>query len=109
MKSGRLRLRVSFLAPNTARDAQGNLQPRTTFATVWASLIPAGGSYKEKQEQVTTEAVWTLTIRYLAGIDTSFHVLLYNNRLFEIVDIQDPDGRKRYQLCKLIERSSGRQ
>jgi head-tail adaptor len=108
MKSGKLRLRASFLAPNAARDALGNPQPRTTFATVWASLIPAGGSYKEKQEQVTTEGVWTLSIRYLTGIDTSFHVL-YNNRLFEIVAIQDPDGRKRYQLCKLIERNSGRQ
>lgn len=108
MKSGKLRLRVSFLAANTARDAQGNPQARTTFATVWASLIPAGGSYKEKQEQVATEGVWTLTIRYLVGIDTSFHVL-YGSRLFEIVDIQDPDGRKRYQLCKLIERNSGRQ
>jgi SPP1 family predicted phage head-tail adaptor len=77
---GQLRKRIELQAPTDTVDSYG--QPTrawATYATVWAQVEPTGGAEGSVANEQQITATHTVTIRYLAGVEST-HRALYGAR-----------------------------
>lgn len=124
MRAGRLRYRAAIQkVPKTASATGAPIAGAAeTFANVWADLEPMTGSATGRSYQTTGEPfgggretarqLWTVTLRYLAGVLTTMRVLFTDGpaagRPLEIVAVENVRGRQReMQLTCLEMRTAG--
>jgi len=93
INAGDQRHRVTLMANNGGTDKYGQLQGPNAVATIWASVKAMTGSQVFKAQQFGSKATHIVKIRYRDGVQSSW-LVKFNNRLFEIQYIQDPDERK---------------
>ncbi|MBP2653349.1 MAG: head-tail adaptor [Firmicutes bacterium] len=93
--AGKLNQRVTIKELTDNTDAGGGAaETWTTFATVWANIKPLTGKTLYYAQQIESMVDSEIKIRYLSGITTNMRVTV-DNRIFEINNILDYDGKKR--------------
>ena len=98
---GELRTPVTLQSRTNATDLGGFNSPSwSTIAAVWAKWVGVHGSEAWTAQTVQAESAATVTIRYLAGIDTTCSLLLGSDR-YEIVSIDDIQMRHEYLELKV--------
>jgi SPP1 family predicted phage head-tail adaptor len=89
LAAGELRHRLTILTPSeTGGDA---VVTAPVVATVWGSLEALGGT---EGEALVAQAAYRVRLRYRAGVTPKMRLGL-DGRRFEILSVQDPDGRRR--------------
>ncbi|ATQ67152.1 MULTISPECIES: phage head closure protein [Methylosinus] len=100
---GALRQRVTLEAPiDTADDSGSMTRSYASVAQIWAKLTPAAGEARfvaEREEQAITVVA---LIRWRADV-TSRMRLVVGARTLLIHSVYDPDGRRRFLLCRCEE------
>lgn len=77
----------------------------STFATVRASIERLGGSEQLGPGSFQVQAAHQITIRYLAGLDSTMRVN-FNGRYFDILDIDNVWERNRVHILQVREGKS---
>ena len=103
---GAMSHRIQLLRANTQRDGNGEFLPDVVFAQCWASITKLASKYTEKSELVVSEATHKIVIPYRAGVSTSMKVL-FQNRIFLLEAVFDPDERKNELWLFAYERNDG--
>lgn len=82
----------------------------STFATVWASIMPISSRSEEKfgqdNSQLLAEVDHTINMRHCDGLTHKMRIK-YGSRLFDINAVLDPDGRQREMILMCKEQPSG--
>lgn len=102
---GKLNKRIDLQSPADTIDAYG--QPSrgwSTYATVWAQIIPTGGSEPTVADEQQQERLHRLVIRYTAGV-YSTHRALYGSRVLNFQSVTDPDERHEWLEIEATERT----
>lgn len=69
MHAGRLRHRITFRRPGTARDRHGHTTGAPeTVATVWAQVRPAGSSERLAAAQMQSGLTHVVTVHYVPAL-----------------------------------------
>lgn len=93
MKIGRLRHRIVIEESIAGRDSFGaEVSEWSQFAKVWADVSPVSGREFIAFKQINAEITTKVTIRYTAGVTTEMRVL-FDNRIFEITSIINPEEK----------------
>lgn len=92
----------------TTTDDLGGVSGYTTIATPWANIKAVKGREVYKSQQVTAEISHMITIAYPKTYTVlAKMIVLFRNRKFEIMDVQNPDeGYVDLQLF-CLERNDG--
>lgn len=94
MRIGLLRHRVTIQSRTAGLDSQGGTTKTfATLARVPASVLPMSGSENIQAGAQTSELRTKVTIRYRDDVAATQRIV-WGARTFEIVSIQDPDGRR---------------
>jgi SPP1 family predicted phage head-tail adaptor len=89
MRSGALRKRITIQRRSQSVDEFGGQSVAwLDLATVWGSFEPTGGKEDAQSGQVRAVATFKIGLRYYEGL-TPADRLAYNNRFFDIVNIND--------------------
>ncbi len=84
MEAGALRHKVIIQQPTETTNSLGEITPSwTTFATVWAEILPLSGKEYWSSKQVNSEVTGKIRIRYKSGITPKMRVK-YGTRIFNI-------------------------
>jgi len=99
MQTGRLRQRVTIQAEQPARDTVGAENVTwVDVATVWAEVkaAPTGSTeaFRSNADQWQAQSFFQVKIRWRDGMSIK-HRLILEGRELMIMDLVDPDGRKR--------------
>ena len=95
VRAGQLRNLVTIQSRQLVPNAQNErIQTYTDLITVWASIQGGVGREFWQAKQLNSEISGIMRIRYLAGIKPTMRVT-FGNRIFEIVTVSDPNGRRR--------------
>lgn len=101
---GLCRYQVTIEQMDGTQDATGQeAQNWTTFATTWASIESLSGNEKLTAAQVYASSVIRIRMRFVDGVTPKMRIV-YSDRIFDILDVSDPDGRRRYIECMCNER-----
>ena len=104
---GELRTSVTLQSRTVSTETGGFKTPSwSTIATVWAKWVNAHGMEAWAAQTAQAEAAATVTIRYLAGVDTTCAVLLGSER-YEIVSIDNIQQRGEYLELKVQRMKAG--
>ncbi|MGA9851845.1 MAG: phage head closure protein [Gammaproteobacteria bacterium] len=99
--SGEMKRWITVQQTASSQNARGEEIPTwTTFACVWAKIVPLSGREFLAAQQVEATLTHTITIRYLAGLDPTMRIV-YNGRYFDInqvININEED-RQMSLLC----------
>ena len=109
MQSGRLRERVTIQQQSITRDSYGGeVINWTTFASVWASVLPAasGERFIRGAVQELAKITHTVRIRYRAGITPKMRIS-WDGRLLYVQTITDPTGRRAELVLMCEEEQNG--
>lgn len=93
---GRLRERLELQSATDTLDSYG--QPTrawATYSTVWANVIPTGGSEPQVADQQNPQVSFKITIRYQAGV-SSTHRAIMGARVFNFQSVLNVDERSRW-------------
>lgn len=97
---GALRHRVRIEAPELVSGAGGGgAIIWVEVATVWASIAAVSGREPVMADGLVGRTLYDVTIRYREGIDTSMRFDA-DRRVFDIVSAFDPDGRRKWLVCR---------
>ena len=103
ISAGKLRHRIQIADPTLAQDSFGgvDLNSADVFATAWASVESDAGRIRQiyAAQQVVGENYFIVTIRWIPGVLNS-HLVWWEGRTFQILQIENPDGR--HKLLRLI-------
>ncbi|MFO1243111.1 MAG: phage head closure protein [Rickettsiales bacterium] len=89
-----LRHRITIEQPVRSTDGQGGYTKNwTALATVWARMSAGSGSENTATRQLASETAYRVTIRYRSDVTNAMR-LNWNNRLFNIRTVIDPDGKQ---------------
>jgi len=103
MKIGELGKRITILQITTTIDENGFARDvESELATVWASFSNLHGKEYFAAKAIQAENTVKFTIRYRSGI-TSYMKIRFQDRLFNITDIDDIKYRKKYLEIKAVE------
>jgi SPP1 family predicted phage head-tail adaptor len=101
---GALRKRITIQQQSATQNTRGEPIPSwTTFATCWASIEPKNGRELLAAQQVQSQVITEITIRYQSGITPDMRIL-YGTRYFDIQAIQNVEERNRMIVMQCIER-----
>lgn len=93
MEAGHLRHRVQLDHYTVAANAVGDpVKSWASVAEVWASIEPLSGRELEWAQQQHAQAAIRVTMRYRAGIDTTYRIR-FGTRTFEVLAVVNPDER----------------
>jgi SPP1 family predicted phage head-tail adaptor len=108
--AGKIRHRIDILQPTGAQDSAGgiSLADYIVLQTVWASIVPTAGAEQLVAGSETSVVNYTLEIRYLAGLNSSFQIG-YDGRKFQIIAVENPDGRNKKLYLSVVEIDESRQ
>lgn len=102
--AGLCRYQVTIEQMDGTQDAAGQeSQNWTTFAIAWASIEGLAGSEKLIASQVYAASAQRIRFRYIDGVTPKMRIV-YSDRIFDIQDIADPDGLRRWLECMCNER-----
>lgn len=98
------------MKPSLAQDTAGGWQidKNNLFATVWAKVEALTGRELEAAQQKVSEVTHRITIRWLAGVKSNMNVW-FDNRQFQIQDVENPDERHKLLMLLCIERDDSAQ
>lgn len=96
MRAGKLRHRVTIQSPPSTRNEYGEEEQDsddwTTFARVWAAVIPLSGRELWNAQQVQGDVTHRVEIRYLQGINPKMRVK-FGERFLNIASVMNLDER----------------
>lgn len=103
MRIGELRNRITILQITAFIDENGFAHDEETgLVTVWAAVSNLHGKEYFAAKAVQAENTIKFTVRFQAGI-TSNMKISFQDRIFNITDIDDIKYRKKYQEIKAVE------
>ena len=103
MAGGQLRSRVTLEAPDDTVDDSGALvRVWTPVADLWAKIAPQRGSEIFVAGEQETVLAHLVTIRWRPDAASPMRFLLGSRALY-IRAAFDPDGRKKYLVCRCDE------
>lgn len=107
INAGDLIHRIQIVKPTLAQDSAGGWQQDTdsVFATVWASIEALTGRELYAAQQRVSEVTHKITIRWYPGIVARMNVW-FDNRVFQIQAVQNPDERKIMLVLLCLERDN---
>jgi SPP1 family predicted phage head-tail adaptor len=110
IRAGELRHRIQIVKPSLAQDTAGGWQidKNNLFATVWASVEALTGRELYSAQQKVSEVTHKITIRWLAGVKSKMNIW-FDNRQFQIENVQNPDERHKKLELLCIERDDSAQ
>lgn len=98
MKSGKLDRRIEILSSTQSQNDFGEpIFVWTTFATIWADLIPVAGNEKYASMRKTEEVLFRVIIRHLPGLLISMR-LKYLGNIYDIKSINELGRRAGFEL-----------
>jgi SPP1 family predicted phage head-tail adaptor len=105
--AGRLRHQIKIVDLVLAQDTFGGTQidSGAVFAVVWAEVLALSGRELEAAQQKVSEVTHRITLRYLPGIVAQQNVW-FDDRQFQIEDVEDPDERRKILFLLCIERDN---
>lgn len=109
--AGDLKHKVTFakIEQNPRRSLNQGLEASvdmTTAFTVYAAFKPIKGVvFQEGLSMDANAPTDQVYIRYRADLDKSYR-MLFQEKIYNIIDIQDPDKERKYLLLTLNERPS---
>ncbi|ABS62532.1 phage head-tail adaptor, putative [Parvibaculum lavamentivorans DS-1] len=93
---GALRERVTLQSPiRTADGAGGAAVTWDDGVSIWAKVEMRGGGETPAGERLEARALVRMTIRYRSGITAEMRAL-WQGRAFNIRNLRDADGRRRF-------------
>lgn len=93
MQAGKLRHSIIIEQGTESFDGNGELITTwSTFATVWAEILPLVGREFWAARQVNAETTGKLRIRYLSGLTPKMHIK-FGTRIFNITGISNIEER----------------
>lgn len=104
--AGKLRHRVAIQSLADVVTASGAFSETwTTVAPVWASVEHVRGRETLRGHVIVGDATHMITMRYRAGV-TRKHRILFGSRVFDIVDVADPEALNVDLIVQAVERDS---
>lgn len=104
---GDMRKRIELQAPTDSIDSYGQAtRTWATYATVFASVIPSGGSESSVADVMQVTQSHTITIRYRSDVAAT-HRALMSGRHFNFTFVRNIDERGRWIEIAAIEREGG--
>lgn len=104
MNAGKLRHRISIETVSTSRDAYGQTgeadgeYTSVPFATVWGQVQDLSGRELYAAEEMHSQITVRITCRFFPGIVPAMIARVpmdQRTRVFDIMSVVDPDGRRR--------------
>ena len=93
-QAGELRERVSIQMRTQAKTAHGSMANTwVTLATVWAGVVPVGGSEFQDANAQVSQVTHKVRIRYFAGLSAAMR-FLYRGRTLNILKVINLEERK---------------
>lgn len=89
-----------IIAPTTTVDFSENF---TEAAIVWAKMDTGRGKTAFDDSEIETDITHEFSIRYLDGI-TAETWILFENRRFDIIDVEDMEERHEWLVLRCSER-----
>jgi len=103
MNIGEFRHRISIVSTTPVINENGfETKVVQVFKTVWAAVSNLHGKEYFAAKAVQAENTVKFTIRYLPGISTSMQIQ-FQDRVFNIIDIDNIKYRKKYLEIKALE------
>jgi SPP1 family predicted phage head-tail adaptor len=100
---GAFRTRLTLEALVETPDSAGGMsQSYTSVATLWGAIAARNGYELWAADRIEQNVSHQITIRYREGI-TAAHRFKLQARVFNIIALADPDGRKKYLVCHVEE------
>jgi len=98
--------RITLLTLNKKRDDSGEFLPPTDFSDCWADISLLQGKELDKAQQIIAEVTHKVVVSYQPGIESQM-LVQFEDRVFTIQAVQDPDERhvELHLLC--VERNEG--
>lgn len=105
---GELNRRVRLQSRNTITDSMGQQDTQwLDIDTVWARIEPVSSREYYGAQAVQVEETHVITVRYRSELDDPRAAaalrILWGSRIFNIVGVPNPDGRKRFVDIKVSE------
>ena len=94
-----------FVIERVVETADGCGGVAITFdpvATVWATLEPASARSAEISQQVVETMSHAVTMRFRDDLASGWR-LVQGLRVFTVLTVHDPDERRRYITCRVVE------
>ena len=92
MKAGHLKQRVTVQKMAVTRDSTGEeLETWTTVATRWAQIEPLKSKENYQRNIETTTQLYTVTMRYQAGLVTTDRRLVFGSQYLDIESVVNVD------------------
>ena len=98
MQSARLRTRVAIQRPTYTTGTMGERVEGTPTAigSFWVEMLALKGRELETMQQTWAEARFTVRMRHQHGVTFQrSDRIVWGSRTLDIVDVEDPDQRKR--------------
>lgn len=94
--AGVLDQRITIQQKITTRDlVGGEVNNWTTWATVWAAVIPIRGSEYVAHRQAQSDITTKFRIRYRPWLTTAMRII-HGSQVFDIREVIDPNSRHEY-------------
>jgi len=95
LRAGKLRHIVTVEHKGTTKGSMGEIiETWTTFATIWAKIIPGKGREAEESRREVGIVPTRFYTRYSAGVTQGMR-LKYGSRLYDIVHVANIEERNR--------------
>lgn len=106
MEAGKLNRLITLQKRSITRDSIGNgVETWADHSTRWAEVITTGGSEFYAAQRLNVETTALFKIRYTTAINTLMRIK-FGERLFDILSVVDPDGRRVFLNISAKERMS---
>ncbi len=108
LKARKLRKKITIQQPTETKNSYGEVETTwSTYAIRWSSPEPAQGRELEINSQAFGQRTVRFRLRYddLAGEVTTKMRVSYDSRIFDIVDVLNPNERNREVHLTTIERN----
>lgn len=105
IQAGQLRHRLDIIAPTLVQDTFGgtDIDQENVVATIWGYVESLTGRELEAAQQIVAQVTHKITIRWMDGLRPQQNVV-FDNRLFQIQAIQNPDERHHALILLCVER-----
>lgn len=96
MRAGRLRYRITIQTPDDAASVMNGTRSWSTYATVWADIVPMSGAerYDSDTKKSESEITHTIKMRFIRGVRPNMRAT-YDGRIFNFTAPIDVNERKR--------------
>jgi SPP1 family predicted phage head-tail adaptor len=104
LQVGKMRHRIQVVRTNQVQDQAGGVSLADIFLVhqCFASIESTGGAENFAASQLISATTYEVVIRYFDGI-TSDMLVLWDARRFNITNVSDPDGRRKFLVLTCTE------